>query len=519
MPWQAELKVGILVVVAVILFSILLMMASDWNVGIPGREITFTFDRLNNLKKGAAVHLSGVHVGKVTEIELLEGGEGARVRARIDVPVTLREGLTAEIGSLGLVGEAYIALENGPSTRPEYDWKTPVHGTSGVELNALLAKVDVALDQTSEVVTLARELLMTVQGELRETARSVRRVSGDTTRQVDAFLARTDPLFLRIARLLDVLERRLPTVLSTAEGVLTHVDENVNVVGKEAIALSAEAKSWLDETRNDTTRLLGDVQSVIVESRQALVVLAEEAKQLRADLSRVVGQASNTLDEEKTRLNETLARLDAGVEHANALVQRLDVLTAKIESGEGTLGALVARSDTLTPRVETVLDETATALRRFNALAEPVQKLIASDREPFTEIAYELTYRRALEGFQSELGVVFRPNPRQALLASITSREGRRLYNVVASERVGPFVGRAGFVESQGALGFDWDVHRRLTFRAEAVGISRRLFDENAAPRLDAKVFFRPFSSTHFVFGAESITTDASWLFGVRTTY
>lgn len=516
MRWQAELKVGILVVVAVILFAILLTMASDWNVGIPGREVVFTFHRVNNLKKGAAVHLAGVHVGKVTEIELLEGGEGARVKARIEVPVTLREGLTAEIGSLGLVGEAYIALENGPATRPEYDWKTPIRGTSGVEWNALLGKVEAALGQTNEIMALARELLVTARGEFRETAHLVRQVSGDTTRQVDTFLARADSLLLRTTRWVDALERRIPAVLSAVESVLAGANENVNAVGEEARAFSAEAKSWLGETRHDTTRLLGDVQSVVVESRRTLVALTEEAKQLRADLNRLVGQASKVLDEEKTRLDETLARLDAGVEQARGLVRRLDALTARIESGEGTLGALVVRSDTLTPRVETVLDETTTALRRFNAIAEP---LTAPNREPFADIAYELTYRRALEGFQSELGVVFRPNTHQTLLASITSREGRRLYNVIASEQRGSFVGRVGFIESQGALGLDWNAHGRLTLRAEAVGISRRLFDEEAAPRLDAKVLFRPFPWAYVVFGAENVTRDVSLLFGLRTTY
>ena len=117
---------------------------------------------------------------------------------------------------------------------------------------------------------------------------------------------------------------------------------------------------------------------------------------------------------------------------------------------------------------------------------------------------------------------MFHPDTRRGLLASITSREGQRLYNVVASERLGSFVGRVGFIESQGALGVDWNAHRYLTLRAEAVGISRRLFrdDETTLPRLDAKVIFRPFSTTHFVFGAESIgEKDAAVLFGVRTRY
>jgi phospholipid/cholesterol/gamma-HCH transport system substrate-binding protein len=522
MRWQAELKVGILVVVAVILFAILLTMASDWNVGIPGREITFTFDRLNNLKKGAAVHLAGVHVGKVTRIELLEDGNGARVTAQINAPVTLRDGVTAELGSLGMIGEAYISLVNGPAARPEFDWTTPIHGTAGTELSALIAKVDAALNQTTEVVALAKELLATTQEELRETAKALRQATGDTTRGLDTFVAKMDPVLTRTARLVDVLERRLPPLLTSAEGVVANADKQVSAIGNDAHGLAADAKSWLAETQTDTTRLMDDVRDVVEESRQTLSTLTDEAKRLRADLSQVAIRTNETIGDEKTRLNETLSRLDAGVEQAKALVKRLDAVTAKIESGDGTLATLIAKQDTLVPRVEAVLDETTTAFQRFNAITEPVQQLTAPENPPLANLAYELTYRQTVEGLQSELGVVLRPDARRGLLASITSREGQRLYNVVASEQLGSFVGRVGFIESQGALGVDWNAHRNLTLRAEAVGISRRLFrdDETTLPRFDAKVIVRPFPMAHFVFGAENIgEKKAAVLFGVRTNY
>lgn len=522
MRWQAELKVGVLVVVAVILFAILVTMASDWNVGLPGREISFTFDRLNNLKKGAAVHLAGVHVGKVTHIELLDGGEGARVTAKVDAPVALREGVTAQLGALGMIGESYIALENGPADRPEFDWSKPIHGQTGTELSALLSKVDAALDQTTEIVALTKELLATTQTELRETAKTLRQATGDTTRGLDAFVAKMDPVLSRTARLVDTLERRLPALLASAESVIANADEEVTAIGGDARGLSADAKSWLAETRTDTSRLVSDVKEVVGESRKTLATLTDEAKRLRADLSQVALKANETIGEEKTRLNATLDRLNAGIEQANALAKRLDALTAKVESGEGALGTLLVQKDTLVPRVENVLDETKTALERFNAIAEPVEKLASSDRPPLADVSYELTYRQAVDGLQSDLGVVFRPDGRRELLTSVTSREGKRLYNVVASQKVGKFAGRVGFVESQGALGVDWNAHRNVTLRAEAIGMSRRLFrdDELTLPRVDAKVIFRPFTMANIVFGAENIgEKDASVLFGVGTNY
>jgi phospholipid/cholesterol/gamma-HCH transport system substrate-binding protein len=347
-------------------------------VGIPGREITFTFDRLNNLKKGAAVHLAGVHVGKVTRIELLEDGNGARVTAQINAPVTLRDGVTAELGSLGMIGEAYISLVNGPAARPEFDWTTPIHGTAGTELSALIAKVDAALNQTTEVVALAKELLATTQEELRETAKALRQATGDTTRGLDTFVAKMDPVLTRTARLVDVLERRLPPLLTSAEGVVANADKQVSAIGNDAHGLAADAKSWLAETQTDTTRLMDDVRDVVEESRQTLSTLTDEAKRLRADLSQVAIRTNETIGDEKTRLNETLSRLDAGVEQAKALVKRLDAVTAKIESGDGTLATLIAKQDTLVPRVEAVLDETTTAFQRFNAITEPVQQLTSA---------------------------------------------------------------------------------------------------------------------------------------------
>ena len=95
MRGEAELKVGVLVVIGLVLLGIVLTLSSDWHVGVPGEELTLRFNALSNVKGGGDVQLAGVHIGKVVGIRLDPEGFG-EVTIRVEPPITLREGITAE---------------------------------------------------------------------------------------------------------------------------------------------------------------------------------------------------------------------------------------------------------------------------------------------------------------------------------------------------------------------------------------------------------------------------------------
>src|ERR1700737_4631046 len=82
------------------------------------------FTNASGLKSGQFVRASGVEVGKVSGVSLIDGGRRARVDFAIDRSLPLYEGTTASIRYLNLIGDRYLELKKGDS-----DKKMPGGGT------------------------------------------------------------------------------------------------------------------------------------------------------------------------------------------------------------------------------------------------------------------------------------------------------------------------------------------------------------------------------------------------------
>jgi ABC-type transporter Mla subunit MlaD len=422
-----------------------------------------------------------------------------------------------------MIGEAYVSLRNGPMSNPELDWSAPIHGNPSSQLGDLVEKVNMALSRTDELVDIVKTTLETTQTELQATAQAIRDMTQGTTRNVDIFVTRLDPLIARTTHLVDVVEKRLPTLLDQSEQTITRANSLLTDAGGDVKALTNESRAWLSQTRQDSDRLLKEVSETVTEARNVLTTVSDEAKQIRADLSRTANTTTGAVSDGQTKLNDTLARLDTSIHNANSLIERLDDITAKIQKGEGTVGALVAREDTLVPKLNSTLDEANTTLRRLNTVSKSVEEFTTpKPGRNFADIGFELTYRGATDSLQSELALLLRPNSTQSLLGGVANRSGKQLYNIMFGERFGAVTGRVGFIESQGALGLDWGPTPWLTVRGEAIGLSRTLFtqEETLWPRLDAKLIFRPFPRANVVIGAENLAKeDAGLIFGLRTQY
>ncbi len=85
---------------------------------------TAVFSNASGLRAGQFVRASGVEVGKVSSVELLDGGRRAKVDINVDRDLPLFEGTTASIRYLNLIGERYLELKRGDDDR-----RLPAGGT------------------------------------------------------------------------------------------------------------------------------------------------------------------------------------------------------------------------------------------------------------------------------------------------------------------------------------------------------------------------------------------------------
>ncbi|HZA11327.1 MlaD family protein [Mycobacterium sp.] len=75
------------------------------------------FSNASGLRDGQFVRASGVEVGKVSNVQLIDGGTRVKVDFSVDRGLPLYQGTTASIRYLNLIGERYLELKRGTDNR------------------------------------------------------------------------------------------------------------------------------------------------------------------------------------------------------------------------------------------------------------------------------------------------------------------------------------------------------------------------------------------------------------------
>jgi phospholipid/cholesterol/gamma-HCH transport system substrate-binding protein len=130
---------------------------------------TAIFSNVSGLRSGQFVRASGVEVGKVSKVELMDGGSKAKVHFSVDRSLQLFDETTASVRYLNLIGDRYLELERGQS-----DKRLPAGGTIPLErtepaldLDALIGgfrPVFRALDP-DKVNNIAQSIITIFQGQ------------------------------------------------------------------------------------------------------------------------------------------------------------------------------------------------------------------------------------------------------------------------------------------------------------------------------------------------------------------
>ncbi|NIM26612.1 MAG: outer membrane lipid asymmetry maintenance protein MlaD [Gammaproteobacteria bacterium] len=116
--YSKTVEIGVGVFVAMGLAALLMLAMKVSNLAeltaADGYQVTARFDNIGGLKVRAPVTMSGVRVGRVTQIDFDDSTYEAVVRFSID-PRYMRIPLdtSASIYTAGLLGEQYIGLEAG----------------------------------------------------------------------------------------------------------------------------------------------------------------------------------------------------------------------------------------------------------------------------------------------------------------------------------------------------------------------------------------------------------------------
>jgi phospholipid/cholesterol/gamma-HCH transport system substrate-binding protein len=250
---------------------------------------TAVFSNASGLRAGQFVRASGVEVGKVSKVELVDGGSQVKVDFDVDRSLELFEETTASVRYLNLIGDRYMELKRGAS-----DKRLPAGGTIPIEhtepaldLDALIGgfrPVFRALDP-DKVNSIAQSIITIFQGQ-----------GGTINDILDQTASLTSALAERDQAIGEVI-RNLNTVLDTTVRHQQQFDETV----QDFEALISGLNSRSDPIANSVANI-SDAAGTIAD------LLADNRPLLQSTVGHLEATQQPLVDQ-KDQLNDILVRL------------------------------------------------------------------------------------------------------------------------------------------------------------------------------------------------------------------
>jgi phospholipid/cholesterol/gamma-HCH transport system substrate-binding protein len=276
----AAVKLGIFTVVSIMVTGLLAAIMGNIGFGA-GAEYKAIFSTASSIEKGDDVRVAGVSVGEVKKVEHYERNN-AIVTFRVKAEVPLTTASRAEVRFLNLVGDRYLALEEGAAQdaeKLEAGDTIPIEQTSpALDLTTLFNGFKPLFQalQPEQVNELSMNLVQVLQGEGGTVQGLLQKTASLTTT-----LADRDQL---IGEVVDNLSTTLETVDSRSEQVTE---------------LVVELKGWMTDLAGDRKLIgssLDNISALTVEVagllRGVRPVLKADIKQLKR-LSKLLNKKQN----------------------------------------------------------------------------------------------------------------------------------------------------------------------------------------------------------------------------------
>jgi phospholipid/cholesterol/gamma-HCH transport system substrate-binding protein len=257
------------------------------------------FSNASGLRPGQFVRASGVEVGKVSKVELIDGGKRVKVDFNVERDLPLYQGTTASIRYLNLIGDRYLEL-----TRGDNDQRLPPGGTIPVErtqpaldLDALIGgfrPVFRALDP-DKVNNIAESIITIFQGQ----GGTINDIL-DQTAQLTSALADRDQAIGEVIRNLNAVldttvkhQKQFDETLVNFEKLITGLKNRADPIATSVADIS-DAAGTIGDLFADNRPLLQSTVGHLEVIQQPLVDQREELNDILTRLPtalKIIGRA------------------------------------------------------------------------------------------------------------------------------------------------------------------------------------------------------------------------------------
>ncbi len=293
-----ETRLGIFFALALVVAVVILETIGAVDFWKGTYEVSANFKNAQELKNGDLVKMAGVEIGRVAKVELVNQ------RAKVTMKITgrndgkspprypIRTGATAAIKFTGLMGQNFVAIDDGPPTAPIAKPGYTLEPVEQPDLSAIMVKLD-------NVASGVQELTKSFSPE---------KLSGLLGPITDFMKQNTN---------------NLSTILYNTRLVSDQIAQGKGTVGKLI---------------NDDT-----LYNTALTTVNSLQLAAGEAKGLIIDAHSMIGQASNIIDR-VTSGQGTLGLLSKDPKLYNettATMTHAREILEKINQGQGSVGKLI----------------------------------------------------------------------------------------------------------------------------------------------------------------------------------
>lgn len=514
--WSASVKVGLMVVVAIILLAIFLTNASNLPWGTRGDDIYFKFQAVNGLYVGSGVFLSGVSIGKVTNIILRPETNTVEIRARVKNAFKwLRQGTNARISMSGFVGETYIALNNGDVGNPPLQPSDlPIVGIDPVNPLELLEQTSSGLSEAIDLTSAANELLQANQESIQQGIKETRELVASTSDTLKKFNKNMDETVSTLMQLAAKNDQRFEQTLTNFNQLLTQLGNDSLILSSQISDVSRSMLTLVDRNFPKVNRILSDLQQGTSDFQRLAMQFRNDSSELKVEISGLIEQGSTFIEKGSKDIDPIIENLKIATSAASSLEKDFRELLNTIQHGKGTVAQLLNNPEPLSDAKET-LNNLNEVLIGFKDLYQQTDEQLKGFKLPDFSWDTELRYLSLEENLHTEFGFSLIPVPPAksqyrfglGIREEIIGVEFQYTYNFNDYLQ-----GRLGFIRSKVGAGVDiWFIPHRLGIGIESVGLT------SDKPELNAEMSLRFLHGFHIVGGVENWRSDERrWTTGLK---
>ncbi|CAN3126446.1 virulence factor Mce family protein [Mycobacterium sp. smrl_JER01] len=257
------------------------------------------FSNASGLRAGQFVRASGVEVGKVDNVELIEGGTKVRVDFNVDRSLELFDGSTAAVRYLNLIGDRYLELKRGESdARLAAGGTIPVERTQpALDLDALIGGFRPVFQslEPEKVNNIAQSIITVFQGQ----GGTINDILDQTASLTSALADRDQAIGEVITNLNTVLEttvkhqQQFDDTVKNFEVLITGLKNRADPIA-ESVGDISDAAGTIADLLADNRPLLQSTVSRLEAVQQPLVDQRDELNSLLTQLPtalKIIGRA------------------------------------------------------------------------------------------------------------------------------------------------------------------------------------------------------------------------------------